>query len=89
MIWKSGVVVTRKGDNLLLTFNAKEQKVKNKDIYLVEAVENGISNDEDLKRIIAVHEKSNEVMASLSLANFILCYQNFIDEDKEHYKITY
>lgn len=88
MKWKNGVTVLRDGSGYMLKLD-NDMCMIEEEAYIIEAVESGTCDDEELKKIIIKHEKSNDVIAGLTLARFILNYQRFVEEDREHYSIVY
>ncbi|MEG0919705.1 MAG: hypothetical protein RSE61_07255 [Anaerovoracaceae bacterium] len=71
-----------------LCLGNKIVSIAKEDIYIVKAVEDGISKDEDLVRLIAETEEIDEISAAFGLAQFLLDYSDFIAEDNSHYIIT-
>lgn len=88
MRWKKNVTVTREQGNVMLHLGKKQCNVPESDIYLVEVIKKGIHEDEKLKELIMEHDNSNETVTGLTLAKFILDYQDYLEKDNGYYEIT-
>ena len=88
MKWKRTVRVTTAQGEIVLCLGETQCVVPEADRYLVEAIENGIHEEETLKQRIMKQENTNEIMAGLTLAKFILDYQQFIEKNYDYYEIT-
>lgn len=88
MKWKKNVTVIREQENVILCLGKNRCSVPEADIYLVKAIQKGIYEEEKLKGLIMKHDNSNEIVAGLTLAKFILDYQNFVEKDNGYYEIT-
>ncbi|MEG1360875.1 MAG: hypothetical protein RSE23_14545 [Clostridia bacterium] len=87
MKWKKDVIL-EKQQPWQLRLGDKVTPVAQRDIYLIKAMEKGISNDEDLVRLVANEEGIDETAAAFGLAQFLLDYSDFIAEDQSHVMIT-
>ncbi|MDD3252812.1 MAG: hypothetical protein PHV18_09650 [Lachnospiraceae bacterium] len=87
MRWKEDVIL-EKENPLRLRWGDKVLSIAERDVYLVKAVEKGICNDEDLVRLVAKEEGIDETAVAFGLAQFLLDYSDFIEEDTSHYIIT-
>lgn len=88
MNWRRKVTIITEQGKIFLCLGENRCPVPEVDRYLVEAIKNGIHEQEKLKELIMGHDKSNEIVAGLTLAKFILDYQNYIEKDKGYYEIT-
>ncbi|MEG2266252.1 MAG: hypothetical protein RSC68_18205 [Acinetobacter sp.] len=87
MKWKKDVIL-EKQQPWQLRLGDKITPIAERDMYLIKAVEKGISNDEDLVRLVAEEEGIDETAAAFGLAQFLLDYSDFIAEDRSHVMIT-
>lgn len=87
MNWKPGVVVSKEPD-YALQLGGTTQPVPEKDVYLVNAIEQGIAEDPQLVRLIMEAESIDETAAAFGLAQFLIDFSNFIAPDTGHYLIT-
>lgn len=87
MNWKPGVVVSKE-PNYALQLGGTTQLVPEKDVYLINAMERGITEDTQLVALIMEAESIDETAAAFGLAQFLLDYGDFIAPDTEHYLIT-
>lgn len=88
MKWKKNVTVIREQGNIILCLGKKQCSVPETDIYLVKAIKTGVHDEEKLKELIMEHDSSNETVAGLTLAKFILDYQIYLEKDNDYYEIT-
>jgi hypothetical protein len=88
MKWKRKVLIITEQDHTVLCLGKNLCAVPEADCYLVEAVKKGIHEEEKLKELIMQHDNSNEIVAGLTLAKFILDYQSYLEEDHGYYEIT-
>lgn len=88
MKWKRKVLIITDQEKVFLCLGENRCFVPEADIYLVEAISKGIHEEEKLKELIMEHDNSNEIVAGLSLAKFILDYQSYIEKDNGYYEIT-
>ena len=86
MKWKKNVTI-EKNKTWNLNLGEEIKAIAEKDIYLVKAVEDGICDDEELIKLVAVEEEIDETAAAFGLAQFLLDYSDFIAEDTERYII--
>jgi len=88
MKWKRKVTVTREQGESFLRLEKNRCSVPEADRYLVEAIWEGIQEEEKLKELIMKHDDCNEIVSGLTLAKFILDYQSYLEEDHGYYEIT-
>lgn len=88
MKWKKNVRIIEKQGIVILCLGKNSCTVSESDIYLVNAMKNGIHEEENLKEMIMKHDNANEAVAGFTLAKFILDYQNYLEKDKGYYEIT-
>lgn len=88
MKWKKNVTAIREQGNVILCLGKSQCPVPEADLYLVKAILKGVHEEEKLKQLIMEHDNSNETVAGLTLAKFILDYQDFIEKDNGYYEIT-
>lgn len=88
MRFKPKVIITGERDcPCTLSLNGITKEVDQSVLYLVDAIQNGTYRNEDLKDIIINKEQSDDVLAGFTLAQFILDYQYYIEEN-EHLTIV-
>lgn len=87
MRWKPEVIIQREKGYYLQLGNLA-QPVPEKDAYLVEATQQGITEDAQLVALIMQTERIDETAAAFGLAQFLLDYSDFIAPDTGHYIIT-
>lgn len=87
MKWKPGVVVIKEPD-YALQLGEIIQAVPEKEVYLVEAIEQGVTEDESLVRLIMETEQIDEIAAAFGLAQFLIDFGQYIAPDTAHYLIT-
>lgn len=88
MKWKRKVTVITEQGSPILCLGDSRYPVTEADLYLIEAIRDGIHEEEKLKELIMEHDKSDEILAGLTLAKFILDYQRFIEKDNGYFEIT-
>lgn len=88
MKWKPKVKLTRK-DGLQLHLDDRVMDIEEKLHYLAKAVDSGTQDDDTLIRLIAQTEHINETAAAFGLAQFMIDYGDFIEQDKSHYMHIY
>lgn len=86
MNWKPEVCVER-GQIYKLKAESKEKKVATNDFYIVDAVEDGITEDLQLIGKIMEVEQMDEMIARFRLAQFVVDYGEFIEELTGHMMI--
>ena len=79
MKWKKNVTL-EKQQPWQLRLGDKVTPVAERDRYLIKAVEKGISNEEELVRLVAKEEGIDETAAAFGLAQFLLDYSDYIAE---------
>lgn len=89
MKWKRKVTLKTENNQFLLCHGENSLPVKNEDLYLVKAIKKGIHDENKLKHLVMEHDDTNETVAGFTLAQFILDYQEYIEDDKSHYEITF
>lgn len=87
MKWKKNVTL-EKLQPWKIRLGDKVTPIAERDKYLIKAVEKGISNEEELVRLVANEEGIDETAAAFGLAQFLLDYSDYIAEDKSHFMIT-
>jgi len=88
MKWKKNVTVIEEQEIVILCLGKNQCPVKEADLYIVKAIKKGIYGEEKIKEMIMKHDNSNEIVAGLTLAKFILDYQSYLEKDKGYYEIT-
>ncbi len=88
MKWKRKVTITREQEEAFLCLDKNRCTIPESDLYLVEAIRKGTHEEEKLKELIMAHDSSNEIVAGLTLAKFILDYQSYLEEDNDYFEIT-
>lgn len=83
MKWKQGVQVKRE-KGYRLENAAGIQTVSPADEYIVNAIEKGTEDDEQLLELIMSMESADEIEARLRLAGFLLEYGEYIEELQGH-----
>lgn len=84
---KRKVTVIREAGDVFLCLGQNRCSIPESDLYLVEAIRKGIHEEDRLKELIMEHDNSNEIVAGLTLAKFILDYQSYLEEDNGYYEI--
>lgn len=87
MKWKRKVIIITEQEKAILCLGESRSPVPETDLYLVEAVRKGIHEEEKLKELIMEHDNTNDIIAGLTLAKFILDYQSYLEEDHGYYEI--
>ena len=87
MKWKKNVTL-EKQQPWQLRLGDKVTPVAERDRYLIKAVEKGISNEEELVRLVAKEEGIDETAAAFGLAQFLLDYSDYIADDKSYFMIA-
>lgn len=87
MKWKKETVISKENE-YTLRLNEIKHPVKKEDEYLIKAIEQGFNTNDVLKSIIIKEKKVNETIADFILAQFILDYQEFIENDNSHFEIN-
>lgn len=87
MRWKQSVKIIEKSDMLMLCLGEESCPVQHDDIYLVKAIAQGVQDVEQLKLLIMEYDRSNEIMAEMTLAQFLLKYQPFLEKDTSYCQI--
>ena len=80
MEWKPRVTLEQE-NGCRLCMGGKCVQVAPKDVYIAMEIQQGCGSVEHLKTIIAKTDNINEVAAAFSLAQFILNYGDFIEDD--------
>ena len=75
-------------NGLVICLGDNRYNVPQEDAYLVEALSDGIYEEEKLKELIMKHDGCDEIVAGLVLAKFILDYHDYLEEDRGYYEIT-
>lgn len=88
MKWKNRVEIISEHGNVILSLGKNRCPMVDTDYYLAEAIKKGIHKEEELKKLIMDHDESNEIVAGLTLAKFILDYQSYLEENNGYYEIT-
>lgn len=88
MKWKRKVSIVIQDEELILSLGENWSVVAKRDWYLVNAVKNGVWEEEELKCLIMEQDQCNDIVAGLTLAKFILDYQNYIEKEKGYFEIT-
>lgn len=88
MKWKRKVNMIEQEEEMVLCLGERWIVVAKEDTYLVEAIQNGTWEEEELKSLIMKHDQCNEIVAGLTLAKFILDYQDYIEKDQGYFEIT-
>lgn len=88
MKWKRKVSIVIQDEELILSLGENWSVVAKRDWYLVNAVKNGVCEEEELKCLIMEQDQCNDIVAGLTLAKFILDYQNYIEKEKGYFEIT-
>lgn len=88
MKWKRKVSIVREQDEIRLCLGEHWTNVAREDRYLVEAIQNGIDKEEQLKNLIMKHDQTNDIVSGLTLAKFILDYQDYLEKDHGYFEIT-
>lgn len=86
MRWKQGVVV-QNADKCQFTSSNMQKDILPEDEYIVQAVESGVSEDEELIRIIMEKEDVDEIVARLRIAQFVIEHGEYIAELEGHMMI--
>lgn len=87
MKWKPQVVVTKE-NGCSLRLGNRTQTVPQESVFIIKAIENSVTEDAELVRLIMKAESIDETAAAFGLAQFILDYGDFIAADTEHFIIT-
>ena len=87
MKWKNEINIKQE-KGYMLQLNEKTCQVKKEDEYLIKAIKQGMETNEELKTIIMKVKNVNETVAGFILAQFILDYQYYIEEDHSYFEIT-
>lgn len=80
MQWKRGVTVTREKGKWYLIKDGVHHPIEEKDFPIIEAMEQGISEDKEIVAYLVRNQKQDEIVASFQLAQFMLDYIEFIRE---------
>lgn len=83
MRWKEGIRAIRTDGEWYLAGCDTPCQVSKKDISIVEAIENGICEDDKLVRYLAEKQGVSEVVEGLSLAQFMVDYMDYIGVSQE------
>lgn len=86
MRWKDGVI-TEKKCNYRIRLGDNDMCIPDTRTYIAQLMENGKMDAEELEKIIMEHDQCDEISASLSLAQFIVDYGEFIEEEDSYYRI--
>ncbi|SHK80277.1 hypothetical protein [Hespellia stercorisuis] len=87
MKWKENVRIEW-DEECRLYFDEKSIEIKPEWEYLVKALESGMTDDEMLRQLVMEQEQCDEVSAGFTLAQFVLDYGTFLEENREHMMIT-
>lgn len=87
MKWKNEIEIKQK-DRYILQLDDKVCHVKKEDEYLINAINQNVETNEELKTIIMKEKNVNETVAGFILAQFILDYRYYIEEDHSYFEIT-
>lgn len=80
MQWRRGVTVENKKGKWYLINGERHQKIEEENIPIIEAMEQGVSEDKEIVRYLARTQKQDEIVASFQLAQFMLDYIDYISE---------
>jgi len=71
----------------ILELSQKVKKVKKEQEYILKALLCGVENDEEMVLHIMEQEKIDRAAAGFALAEFIIDYAFFLENDRSHYEI--
>ena len=83
MKWKPDVTVERKR-RYMLSQGKKRRMIAREDYYLVDAMEQGITDERELNELVVCTEKVDSVIAGFRLAQFIVDYGEYISNQVGH-----
>ncbi|MGN0437302.1 MAG: hypothetical protein ACI4F4_02180 [Lachnospiraceae bacterium] len=84
MKWKNDVIFEKNKKQSFFRQNESVTQVEERDVFICDAVEDGITDEKAIIHLIMEQEKENEVLASLRLAQFVLDYSDYISNDIGH-----
>lgn len=88
MLLKENVSIKRNGDGkCCLDMDGREVMIENEHIPIMEAIRNGCTDNEALAVYIMKAEKCSRAAAGFILADCILLYSDYIQEDNSCYMI--
>lgn len=88
MEWKDGVIITKQSESEYhLQMDTREKTVLAEHVYILEKIQSGEHDDEQLLSYIAEQEKINEAAAGFTLAGFLIEYADYVAADTSHYEI--
>lgn len=79
MKWKSGVVIERDQETWL-RWGEKKKKMEQEDQEILELMEAGIEDDDELLRKVSERSEDDDIGSGLRLAQFVEDYGEFIAE---------
>ena len=79
MRWRTDVTIEW-GDATWLCRGNKKKKVKKEDEKIVELIESGITDDDELLEKVSEQMETDDISAGFSLAQFVEDYGDFIAE---------
>ena len=88
MEWKKDVTVTgKKGTGYIIHQGEKKRSVAEEYSYLMEVIQKGIRDDQELIAYIMKEQKLEHTPSSFELAGFLIEYADFLAEDTSHYEV--
>lgn len=87
MRWKDDVTFTKTRNGCQLHLRSKMKPLLPEHEYLLEAMEKGTEDEEQLVELIKAKEKLCEAAARFTLAGFLMEYTDFIAADTTGYEI--
>ena len=79
MRWRKGVTVER-ANGAWLRDEKQRKRVAKDDLLIVELIESGIVEDDDLLKKVSLGTKEGEIPAGFRLAQFVEDYGYFLEE---------
>ena len=87
MKWKKEIIIKQEKGYILM-LDEEKCRVKQEDEYLVKVMKRGIEKNEELKTVIMKEKQVSDAVAGFILAQFILDYQEFIENDNSYFEIV-
>lgn len=87
MKWKENVIIEEESSFIRLRLDKKQVEIQKDDRYLANLMIHGIHDEKRLTELVMEQEHTNDMEAGFILAQFLLKYQDFIEEDQGFYEI--
>lgn len=84
MKWKDEVVLKKTKSQYTFCLNKIKKIVGKEDAFICEAVEQGITDEQELIQFVMEQKNVDEILAGLQLAQFVLDYSDYISNEIGH-----